>query len=164
MPKRERYLWVCTNRRPDGHPDNAQTKRVAVRSIESKPAAPVRGGAMAAPVSVSEAPAPAADYADEMEVTSSVGRGSGSRYKSSRKTAKKPAKEEPPRVADKQRVATGDQKMKVVSSQLVSSDKIIVIEGYADANRAGAETRANLRNRRELIRSERGCRDGGRRS
>jgi (2Fe-2S) ferredoxin len=29
MPKRERYVWVCTNRRPDGHPKSSCAERGA---------------------------------------------------------------------------------------------------------------------------------------
>ena len=49
-----------------------------------------------------------------------------------------------------QRVATGDQKMKSISQGLVHSDKTIVIEGYADANRNDG-ARATARNDRANI-------------
>jgi hypothetical protein len=51
-----------------------------------------------------------------------------------------------------QRVALGDQKMKAISSQLVKSDKIIVIEGNANANQAGAASRAS--DRANIIRNQ----------
>ena len=51
-----------------------------------------------------------------------------------------------------QRVATGDQKMKSISNGLVHSDKTIVIEGYADANRADAPRRAN--DRANIVRNQ----------
>ena len=50
----------------------------------------------------------------------------------------------PPPAADT-RVASGDAKMKQLTQQLVHSNKTIVIEGYADANRADGERRANDR-------------------
>jgi hypothetical protein len=145
-------------RRPDGHPDNQNTSRVAVKGEAAKPAQPV---AITGSV-VQNAPAPPRDYDGgyEAEVMSTSdsggGGGGGGRYRTASKPtkAKKPSVDkrapatkaaEPQLKMNEQRVATGDQKMKVVSQQLVSSDKIIVIEGNADANRSGAAVRANDR-------------------
>lgn len=134
-------------RRPDGHPDNAATSRVAMKSE------PAPAPAQAAPArdSVDEE----ADYgggAETVTLSSSGSSGGGGRY---RTNSKKPARRQharkdaqptaPAAPPNEQRVATGDQKMKVISQQLVNSDKIIVIEGNADANRVGAASRATDR-------------------
>ncbi|HEY5945980.1 MAG TPA: hypothetical protein VIV40_10845, partial [Kofleriaceae bacterium] len=144
-------------RRPEGHPENAKTSRVAVKTEaeRSEPAPGVAAGAVA-PTQPSPAPMMDSDdggYAAESISVSSTG-SSGGRYRPAKvakkkakpKDARKPAVQaSPPPVLNEQRVATGDQKMKVVSQQLVSSDKIIVIEGNADANRVGGQDRANDR-------------------
>ncbi len=139
-------------RLPEGHPGNADSTRVAV----TQPAPP--------PTLVPGVAAGAAPDMDEERVyqaesislsgSSGGGRGGG-RYRPSKVTRRRHAKAEKAKDApapatsaparDQQRVATGDQKMRVVSQQLVSSDKLIVVEGNADANRAGAESRANDR-------------------
>ncbi len=137
-------------RLPEGHPGNADSSRVAVAQPAPPPPAE---------------PAPAADTAYDMDEAGSAGSESislsssggsgGGRYRPSKRVRtkhKRPADTKPtvqtgataPRL-EEQRVATGDQKMRAVSQQLVHSDKIIVIEGNADANRAGAEIRANDR-------------------
>jgi len=109
-------------RRPEGHPDNKDSARVAAAEPPPPPEAKLEG------------------------VMSTGSSGSPRHAKSVKKTA--PRKEAPPRTVvaaqppRDQRVATGDSKMKAVSSQLVNSDKIIVIEGNADANRTGGNQRA----------------------
>jgi hypothetical protein len=150
-------------RRPEGHPENVDTSRVAVKAEPAtRPAQP--------------SPAPPRDAEDDADYgaaetisLSDRRSGGGGRYRVSKKAKKRP-KEAKPTVGhgvaggvvggvvggvaggaaggmqvSEQRVATGDHKMKVVSQQLVSSDKIIVIEGNADSNRAGAAGRANDR-------------------
>jgi hypothetical protein len=149
-------------RRPDGHPDNAQTSRVAVKGeAAGGKAGTVSGGVAPTSVPAQPSPAPPRDSAEadddsygSAEVMSeSSGGGGGGRYRPAKKVKKKPAvdkrtatkeSERKPQL-NEQRVATGDQKMKVVSQQLVNSDRIIVIEGNADANRTGAASRANDR-------------------
>lgn len=126
-------------RRPDGHPENPSSSRVALTSTP-----------------VQSAPAPMQDFdADDAyagpSVESEGGGGGGGRYRPNR--ARKPADKRQQagggaggvaggRVGGDPRVSVGDHKMKAVSSQLVKSDKVIVIEGHADANRPGAESRA----------------------
>lgn len=141
-------------RRPDGHPENQNTSRVALSSpTQPAPAPPAAG---------------AADEDDEYadaEVYATADSGGGGRYRPSKKPRK--AKPRDKRVTagvvggvaggtvatpNEQRVAAGDQKMKAVSSQLVKSDKIIVIEGNADANRPGAASRAT--DRANIVRNQ----------
>jgi hypothetical protein len=154
-------------RRPDGHPDSQTSSRVAVKNEQKLGGtAGLSRGNGAAPTQPSPPPAAAPRDYDESDsygaeataMSDGGGGGGGGRYKLSSKSSKKKAKPtvdkrtqtatkpaEPRRELSEQRVATGDQKMKVVSQQLVSSDKIIVIEGNADANRSGAAVRANDR-------------------
>jgi DNA-binding protein len=51
-----------------------------------------------------------------------------------------------------ERVAQGDQKMKQLSQQLLRSNKMIVIEGYGDANQGDAVRRAN--DRANIVRNQ----------
>jgi len=158
-------------RRPDGHPEST-TSRVAVNS-EPAPTQPTAGMGMGSTGTVVQpspppAEAPMADMDGGYEAESlsieggGGGGGGGGRYHVAKKPAKKVKKakdsrkptvdKSPARQLDEQRVATGDQKMRVVSQQLVSSDRIIVIEGNADANRAGGASRAN--DRANIVRNQ----------
>jgi len=128
-------------RRPDGHPENDKSKRVAEKDEDE----PSMAQAQAAPPPM----APSADYAGEViETTGSSGGGGGRRHRSA--TAHPSKKAGPTRVAtaptpppmNDQRVANGDNKMRALSAQIVNSDKNIVIEGYADSSRDGAYQRA----------------------
>ncbi|HET9992001.1 MAG TPA: OmpA family protein, partial [Kofleriaceae bacterium] len=120
-------------RRPEGHPENAKSKSVAKKDVEEDDldglADGYGGGAAGAPSVASvgpvsqSAPRPAkappppskAGHRPHLDAThSSI-------------PANDPARD--------QRVATGDQKMRSISQGLVHSDKTIVIEAYADANR-----------------------------
>ena len=135
-------------RRPEGHPENAESERIAMMQVETKP----------------PSPAPMADMgsADEMSIESTGGGGGGGRHMRSRalkKTAKareevatKTAPAQPQYQANTSRVAAGDSKMRAASSSLVNSDKLIIIEGYADENRVGAATRAN--DRANIVRNQ----------
>ena len=113
-------------RRPAGHPEDASTKRLAAVEAES----------------ISDR--------DEAPMTVSVSSTGGSRSRGSRHdkaprpAASAPPAEQAPRVYDA-RVAQGDQKMKQLTDQLVRSNKMIVVEGYADANRPDAARRATDR-------------------
>ena len=111
-------------RRPAGHPEDASTKRLAAVEAESM------SDRDEAPMAVS--------------VTSTGGsRSRGKRARPS-KAAPQAAPAAPPAAYDA-RVAQGDQKMKQLTDQLVRSNKMIVVEGYADANRADAARRATDR-------------------
>ena len=124
-------------RRPAGHPEDAKAARTATRD-EVEASEPVLGsaaGQMDAPVTISSA-------------------GGGRAYHAAKKgperrAAQAPAPQEQQR---DQRIATGDQKMKSISQGLVHSDKTIVIEGFADANKADASRRAN--DRANIIRNQ----------
>jgi len=143
-------------RKPDGHPANVDSSRVAVNEPMPAPPAPSMdsGGA---------------DYDEEpmmksesVNATGSSSGGGGGRYRPAKKVSrsktagkaapKRPtvAKAEPPRPTPN--YAQGDNKMRNVSDSIVRSDKIIVIEGYADANNPGAEARAN--DRANIVRNQ----------
>ncbi len=109
-------------RRPAGHPEDASTKRLAMIEEQSM-----------------------SDSDEEPMTVSSTG-GSRSRGGSARpsKAAPQAAPAAPPAAYDA-RVAQGDQKMKQLTDQLVRSNKTIVVEGYADANRPDAARRATDR-------------------
>ncbi|MEO6777627.1 MAG: OmpA family protein [Kofleriaceae bacterium] len=116
-------------RRPEGHPQNAQSKSVAKKDLEDPEdfvgeaaSASASGGLASAPTSSSgrfgKAPSPqppSRGHRPRLDATHATVDATG------------PARD--------QRVATGDQKMKAISQGLVHSDKNIVIEAYADANR-----------------------------
>ncbi len=138
-------------RKPDGHPGNAETSRVAVNEPSS-------------------APPPKSDYdgepmADSVTSTGSASgsSGGGGRYRPAKKSYGKAGKmaprvtaKAPPRptttATPTANYSQGDSKVKTVSDAIVRSDKIIVIEGYADSNNAGAETRAN--DRANIVRNQ----------
>jgi hypothetical protein len=145
-------------RRPEGHPQNDQTKRVAVKeSIDAD--------------EESDAPmaAPRGESMSVGTVSGSSSGGGGGRYVRAKKKEHKPRDTRvatksmpsrqpvaagpmpsaPPPAANYQQ---GDDKMRVISDQLVKSDRIIVIEGYADANNSGAITRAN--DRANIVRNQ----------
>jgi hypothetical protein len=143
-------------RRPDGHPQNDKTKRVAVMdSIDDAD-------------EEMEMSAPRAESMT-MGTSTSGSSGGGGRYVRSKKREHKPrdtrvatkssparrpiaagpAQVAPPPAANYQQ---GDAKMRVISDQLVKSDRTIVIEGYADANNVGAMTRAN--DRANIVRNQ----------
>jgi hypothetical protein len=144
-------------RRPDGHPQNDQTKRVAVKDSGDDE-------------EYDEAPVAASESRGEsmtLGTSSSGSSGGGGRYVRAKKKSKPSDKRiatksapsrapvaagpmtPPPPAANYQQ---GDQKMRVISDQLVKSDRIIVIEGYADANRTGAASRAN--DRANIVRNQ----------
>jgi len=123
-------------RRPEGHPENAKSKSVAKKDLEEDDfdgvgdAGGYEGGVAAGPVPASVAPS----HSPKMPSPAPPPRKGGGRRPTTTHTslsANDTAKEA---VRD-QRVATGDQKMRAVSQGLVHSDKNIVIEAYADANR-----------------------------
>ena len=133
-------------RRPQGHPEDKSAARVANknhdqdREVESYP--------MAEPTSAS-APSPRS-YGDG---------GGGKHGKSFRPATKKAhstttasAPPDDPSIRSDARVSQGDQKMKLLTQQLIKSNKTIVIEGYADANRTDASRRAT--DRANIVRNQ----------
>jgi hypothetical protein len=137
-------------RRPDGHPENAKSTRLAKKDVDkeeddfdgemAEPPPPP----MSAPTTASAGPG----------VAGGVPGGGRSLHGAHRPRPAKPAaRTEPPR---DQRVATGDQKMKSISQGLVHSDKNIVIEGFADANRAdnGVAPQQRANDRANIIRNQ----------
>jgi hypothetical protein len=123
-------------RRPEGHPEDKNTKRVAEKDDDEAPVAQA-------------APPPMAPMAEEsVELTGSSGGGRRHRTvrtESPKKAMPRPVAPPPPPSLVDTRVATGDQKMRSLPPAILNSDRTIVIEGYADANRDGAFARANDR-------------------
>lgn len=138
-------------RKPEGHPGNDASKRVAVKNEPAPAPSAAYGGAAGA------------DY-DAESVATTTGSSGGGRYRPSKKAGKAAR----PKVATKApsrepyalpspppapvNYSQGDTKMKTVSDSIVRSNKIIVIEGYADANNSGAELRAN--DRANIVRNQ----------
>lgn len=121
-------------RRPQGHPEDRSAPRVA------------------------EATTTATSERDEesygsLSADSDGGGGGGRRIRAAKKAVRpvKPTTAAPPPENDA-RVSQGDQKMKDITSQLIRSNKTIVIEGYADANRTDAQRRAN--DRANIVRNQ----------
>lgn len=123
-------------RRPEGHPEDAKSARVAMKDSDDDDGAFDRTEGVAA-----SAPS----------VQSS---GGGRSPHSGKKAAPPPAPKAAPRKEEQrdQRIATGDQKMKSISQGLVHSDTTIVIEGFADANKNDAQRRAN--DRANIVRNQ----------
>ena len=134
-------------RRPAGHPEDKKSSRVALNQPAPPPAEmdyeePMTtsmggGGGGGRAHTMSKAPKP--QTRPKLDATKATGTGS---------LQEAPAMSAPVDA----RVATGDQKMKAISSGLVHSDKTIVIEGYADANRADGARRAN--DRANIVRNQ----------
>jgi hypothetical protein len=114
-------------RRPDGHPQNDQSKRVAKKDLEED----LDGVADERPATVTTSAGPSQSPRHQGKAPSPPPPGSrgGGRSTPSMDPA---ANRE---LARDQRVATGDQKMKSISQGLLHSDKTIVIDTYADANK-----------------------------
>ncbi len=128
-------------RRPQGHPEDRSAARVANKDLDSD--AEDEGESYAA---VESAPSP-----------SSYGGGrAGKSFRPAKKasraktTASAPPAE--PNTGYAARVSQGDQKMKLLTQQLIKSNKTIVIEGYADANRNDASRRAT--DRANIVRNQ----------
>lgn len=136
---------------PEGHPESEESSRVATITKDEIQNVPP------------PAPSIDADYgAESLSVSGSSAGSGGGRYLKSRPSKKKPKEvatksggrpaTTPTAVAPRTNVAVGDTKMRSVSQQLINSDKTIVIEGYADASRPGADLRAN--DRANLVRNQ----------
>jgi OmpA family len=117
-------------RRPDGHPDNAHARRLALREAQQRGIG--RDGDL-----------------DQESITVTAGAASSADSRDDRRSAKSGGRR--PRVAAAEppappqpspRIASGDQKMKQISQAVVRSDKTIVIEGYANAASSEANRRA----------------------
>jgi len=141
-------------RRPEGHPENKTAPRVS----NTPPPAPIStasvGGATRGDSWGGDDEDERGGYAVN-DSTSSSKSGGRPRTRVSGKSGKrsvamKPADPSPDKERlNDARVQTGDAKMKNLSQQLIKSNKTIVIEGYADANRGGdgkrrASDRANI--------------------
>jgi len=127
-------------RRPQGHPEDRSAARAATKVAEAENDDD-------------------GDYAES--VATSTGDSGGGRGKKSfrpgkRKDAPRPttamAPSTEPSAGYDARVSQGDQKMKQLTQQLIKSNKTIVIEGYADANRTDAARRAT--DRANIVRNQ----------
>jgi len=137
-------------RRPEGHPQNDKSKSIAKKDEEDfdgigdatvASAAPSAGPSNAPRMQQHAPPAPPA---------SKTSRGSGSGGGRRKEVQANGAD-----LARDQRVATGDQKMKSISQNLLHSDKTIVIEGYADANRnEGGNAQQRVTDRANIVRNQ----------
>lgn len=125
-------------RLPDGHPGAESVSMVdAVAQAESaEEVLTVTGGARASAPAVARPPRP---------VSKSAGKGEG--YGAAAGLDK-------PRDQAQRRVreAQGDQKLGNLAPAVINGNQTIVIEGYADSNRAGASERAN--DRANLVRNQ----------
>ncbi len=127
-------------RRPQGHPEDKSAARVASRES--------RNDDMEEGEDFGDAP-----------MAQSTG-GGGGRGKSFRPAKKAPRAKPTTAMAPPMdpsanydaRVSQGDQKMKQLTQQLIKSNKTIVIEGHADANRSDATRRAT--DRANIVRNQ----------
>lgn len=130
-------------RRPDGHPDDASARRLAHKAEAGE----------AETIAITGA-APA------IESTSTSGRGGRDVRHAGKAGPRRVARAEPPSpsrlrgvsVADDARVARGDLKMKQLSKSLLSSDRTIVVEGYASSADGEASRRAS--DRANIVRNQ----------
>jgi len=120
-------------RRPEGHPENAKSKSVAKKDLEEDDldGAIDAGYAGGAPSVASVGPRPA----KMPQPTPPPAPPRGRRPRLDATHTSLPAADAAKEAVRDQRVATGDQKMRSISQTLVHSDKNIVIEAFADANR-----------------------------
>jgi len=126
-------------RRPEGHPENAKSKSVAKKELEDDSDfdgvgdayGGAYGGVAGAPSVGPVATSATAPRPQKSPPPAPPSKGGGHRPKLDATRSSITGTE----AARDQRVATGDQKMRSISQGLVHSDKNIVIEAYADANR-----------------------------
>ncbi len=121
-------------RRPEGHPQDKTASRFAMKETNRPPApAPVR---TATATGRSEA---------ELDGDDEPAREMSKRSRSAprKAIAMKPSepKADPATISKDAEVAGGDAKMQNLAKQLISSNRTIVIEGYADANHGSDGTR-----------------------
>ncbi|MGE5184239.1 MAG: hypothetical protein ACM31C_19355 [Acidobacteriota bacterium] len=130
-------------RRPDGHPEQDKSKRVASKADDEDAARPAKRPRVQ--------PAPVATSAPM-----SRGRGGGGgRYHTESIEAEEPATGAamtPPADLRDTRIATGDAKMRQLAQQVAHDDKTIVVEAYADGSRSDATNRAN--DRANIVKNE----------
>jgi OmpA family len=129
-------------RRPEGHPDAAQSRRLALE--ESQPTSTAEGSGASHSTVESLAGQP-------LRPATGSTRSPGSRRVAKAAPAERHAgaKLAPPSDPG---IASGDQKMKQISDSLMKSDKTIVVEGYA----RGADPESNRRasDRANLVRNQ----------
>jgi len=138
-------------RRPDGHPENHTTSRVAVKDTRESEDKPKKS-------SVRQADYDDGDYepASETVATGSSASGGGSYRprnhgaKAPAPTAVRPVQPSPPPPANN--YGNGDAKMRNLTNQLAKSNKTIVVEGYANASGPDAQRRAN--DRANIVRNQ----------
>ena len=131
-------------RRPEGHPGNDKSRSVANKNLDED--ADGIPDAYDGPVVASAgAPSRPMDAPASRPAKTSV----------AHRSKREESKPTPNGDLRDQRVATGDQKMKAISQTLVHSDKTIVIEGYADANRnEGGNAQERVNDRANIVRNQ----------
>jgi len=129
-------------RRPPGHPE-----ATAPRSMEDIAAAIDAGETLSGESIQIEGRAPVIDKGSVATGTSVVQRYPG---RGRPQDARGGASAAPP--APQTRVAQGDQKVKSLAPKAVKDGAIVVVEGFADARRDGAEQRAN--DRANIVRNQ----------
>ncbi len=123
-------------RRPEGHPDNVDASRVAIndKTADYEDVTAERSGG-----SKKGKRRPATDTAPAPVQPTSTGGGYPADYNEQQNLD--------------QRVATGDEKMRNISTQLAKSGQTIVVEGTADPSQGGdAQRRAN--DRANIVRNQ----------
>jgi len=137
-------------RRPQGHPEDKSAARVTSKNLDSSD----DDGEESYAEATSSAPS-----ADSYGGGGGGGGGGGRKGRSFRPAKKAPrptttasAPPADPSTGSSARVSQGDQKMKLLTQQLIKSNKTIVIEGYADANRTDAARRAT--DRANIVRNQ----------
>ncbi|MBA3460949.1 MAG: OmpA family protein [Deltaproteobacteria bacterium] len=138
-------------RRPQGHPEDRNAERVAIKDSAPAPMSVDAGSYEMESLSVS------GSYSTRGGSISGGGGGGkkGRQIRPAKKVAKAEqtvtAKAPAPPPADA-RVSQGDAKMRNIKQQLANNNNNIVIEGYADANRPDAARRAN--DRANIVRNQ----------
>ena len=135
-------------RRPQGHPEDRSAARVATKTSESDNGDNDEAVYAESTSSISPTHAPG---------PGSEGGGGRKSFRAAKKKAARPvttamAPPADPSTGSDARVSQGDQKMKLLTQQLIKSNKTIVIEGYADANRTDASRRAT--DRANIVRNQ----------
>ena len=139
-------------RRPEGHPQNDKSKSVAKKDLEEEDFDGVGdAGVVATSQGPSNGPRRTSPQPSAPPTLTKAGHGGG-RHRPQLDAQAGPGAGE---LARDQRVATGDQKMKAISQNLLHSDKTIVIEGYADANRnEGGNAQQRVNDRANIVRNQ----------
>jgi hypothetical protein len=135
-------------RRPDGHPDAISARRLAVQEEASQ-----ASEASEAETIVITGSAPTVDGAStSARVYGERGGGKAGSRRAAKSAPPSPSTADRGAVVRDARVAMGDLKMKQLSKSLLSSDRTIVVEGYASSADSEASRRAS--DRANIVRNQ----------